>query len=591
MKKIKNQGGIVKTFTGNKIILSYCIFSIMLISCSQGDKSTNSSDPYSQVPVMCAPLTTDKAWYSSGKDAPLFEGLGSYHYSITTNDSMVQIYFDQGMKLAYGFNHAEAARSFYHAARLDTTCAMAHWGFAYVLGPNYNGGMEPDNYERAYGAIQKALGIPVENITAKERDLIEAMATRYSEEPPEDRSQLDLAYSNALGNLAEKYPEDPTIATLYAESLMNLHPWDLHDKEGNEKEWTPLIINTLESALELDSLHPGAHHMYIHAVEASSTPERGYRSAKVFDDGLMANSGHLVHMPSHIYIRTGDYHKGSQANINAIKVDSHYSTACNAQGVYPLAYYPHNIHFLAATATLEGNKEWAIYAADLVATKADKNLMVEPGWETVQHYFTIPYYVYVKFAAWDQILSIENEVPHLDYPTGVLHYARGMAHLGKQRVDSARSELSALKMIAAKEEMKDITIWELNTVYDLLQIASRVLEAEILASEGNYDESMVLLNEAIEIEDALNYNEPPDWFFSVRHHLGQIQLDAKMYEAAIETYLKDLEYLPKNGWAISGLKEAYRGLNKTDESGAMEKMLELVWATADVELEGSKVKS
>ncbi|CAM1341441.1 tetratricopeptide repeat protein [Tenacibaculum aestuarii] len=538
----------------------------------------------------CVPITSDKEWYNNDNKAPLFEGLGDLYYPISTNDSLVQRYFNQGLTLAYGFNHAEAARSFYYAIKLDPNCAMAFWGYAYVLGPNYNAGMESDNYERAYKAIQEAKKLSKYNTTEKERDLIEALSKRYADRILEDRSSLDQAYANAMKALYVKYPDDSQIGVLYAESLMNLHPWDLQDKNGKDKEWTPEIISTLEDVIEKYPKHPGAHHFYIHAVEASDTPDRALTSAELFDKGLVPNAGHLVHMPSHVYIRTGDYNKGTLANLQSIKVDSAYVTACNAQGVYPLAYYPHNQHFMSATATLEGNSKWAFYAAEALQRNTNKQLMKEPGWGTIQHYYTIPFYIYVKFGKWDDILTIENEVPELDYPTAILHYAKGMAYVDKGNIKAAKSELQALERIASNEELRAITIWEINSVYELLQIASKVLKAAILSQEKNYDQSIVLLKEAVAIEDALNYNEPPDWFFSVRHHLGAVQLDAGKYQDAINTYTQDLKNLPKNGWALKGLSIAYSKLGDVANQVETENKFNDVWKTSDIELKSSVVK-
>lgn len=553
------------------------------------DKKEVEQPPITVTKAMCAPVTTDRDWYQSDNKAPLFEGLGELDFSISTENSLVQKYFDQGLLLAYGFNHAEAARSFYYATRVDPDCAMAHWGYAYVLGPNYNAGMESDNYERAYEAIMHALAVPEDQVTPKERALIVALAKRYTREPIEDRYHLDVEYSKAMSELYEKYPEDGDIGTLYAESLMNLHPWDLYDKAGNVKEWTPSILNVLESVIEKHPKHCGAHHFYIHAVEASDAPDQGLASAGLFDEGITPNSGHLVHMSSHIYIRTGDYHKGTLANINAIKVDSNYVTACHAQGAYPLAYYPHNQHFMAGTATLEGNSKWALYASDAVSNNANRQLMKEPGWGTIQHYYSIPFYVYVKFGKWDEILSMKNDVPDLEYPSAALHYAKGMAFLGKGNINKARQELKMLSEISSDESLKEVTIWDINTVYDLVQIAGKVLEAEIFAVEKKYSQSILLLREAIEIEDALNYNEPPDWFFSVRHHLGAIQLDAGMYKEAIITYEEDLDRLPKNGWALKGLSLAYKAINH-QQLGEVQERFDQAWATADIELNSSVVR-
>ena len=570
----------------NYVVLA--MLSVVLFGCKTSNEKQESGLPTSI--TMCAPVTTDRAWYDGDNKAPLFEGLGDLHFPISTSEKLAQMYFNQGLVLAYGFNHAEAARSFYYATKIDTSSAMAFWGYAYVLGPNYNAGMESDNYQRAYDAIQNAIVLSKNNTTEKEKELIKALSQRYVKDPVDDRSALDVAYARAMKGVYDKYPDDADVGTLYAESLMNLHPWDLQDKEGNDKVWTPEIIAILDNIIAAHPKHPGAHHFYIHAVEASSTPDRALPSAALFDQGLVPNAGHLVHMPSHIYIRTGDYNKGTLANIQAIKIDSAYVTACSAQGAYPLAYYPHNQHFMAATATLAGNSKWALYAAEALQKNANTQLMKEPGWGTIQHYYTIPYNVYVKFGKWDDILTIENELPDLDYPTAILHYARGMSYLGKGDLKAAKNELTALEKIASNEALKEITIWEINSVYELVQIANKVLRAEILANENDVSQSIALLREAIAIEDALNYNEPPDWFFSVRHHLGAEQLEAGLYEDAIVTYKQDLINLPKNGWALKGLSLAYSKLGDRSGQNDAESRFKEAWITSDIELETSVVK-
>lgn len=567
------------------LTISLLFFSSCKKDTSNPEALTTLSPP--QAKFGCAPRMTDVDWYKKDHVAPLFKGLGNLNYPITTDNELVQQYFNQGLTLAYGFNHAEAARSFFYATKLDPNCAMAYMGYAYVLGPNYNAGMEDDHYQRAYNAIQKAKELS-ENCTQKERDLINVIAERYSETPPEDRSQLDLNYSKALKEIHDKYPEDNEIATLYAESLMNLHPWDLNEKDGSEKPWTPEITALLESVINRDSTHAGANHFYIHAVEASSTPERGYHSAQVYDNDAVPNAGHLVHMPSHIYIRTGDYHKGTLSNIRAVKADSSYVTLCHAQGAYPLAYYPHNYHFMAATAALEGNKYWAMVGANKVSEHVHPDIMKEPLWGTLQHYYVIPYYSMVKFGMWDEILK-RKETDTLKYPLAVMHYAHGMAYVGKGDLEAAREELKSLKAYAVDESMNEITVWLINSVADLLQIAERVLEAEILSAEGKYDESISLLREAVALEDALNYNEPPDWFFSVRHHLGDVLIKNGQPEEAITVYDEDLKKLPKNGWAQSGKKLAYQTMGNSERVAEMDVLLKDSWATADVKLIGSKV--
>jgi tetratricopeptide (TPR) repeat protein len=295
-------------------------------------------------------------------------------------------------------------------------------------------------------------------------------------------------------------------------------------------------------------------------------------------------------MPSHIYIRTGDYHKGSLANFRAIDADDSYVSACNAQGVYPLAYFPHNYHFLAATATLEGNSKWGIDAALKLAENTNKQIMQEPGWGTLQHYYTIPWYVLVKFGKWNEILEMENEFKSLAYPEAIQSYARGMAFLGLGNIGNAKEELSRLNTFARDPSIKEITVWDLNDAINLVNIAQYVLEAEILASEDHYEESISLLKEAVKMEDELNYNEPPDWFFSVRHHLGAVQIEAEKYADAIQTFEEDLEIFPKNGWALHGLELANQKLNNSQKAAEISEQLAEAWATADIELSNARLK-
>ncbi|MFV1450138.1 hypothetical protein VBZ51_13370 [Maribacter sp. HS] len=560
---------------------------LVFVACkNRGNTHDISNRPF----IACAPITTDLSWYQSDNIAPLIDGLDVIEFPVTTNDRLAQKYINQGMVLAYGFNHAEAARSFYYATKLDPDCAMAYWGFAYVLGPNYNAGMEPDNYQRAYDAVQKAKELASKNASQKEKDLINALSKRYVQFPVEDRSELDLKYSNALLEVYNKYSYDADVAALYAESIMDMFPFDLWDENGNPRERTNEIVQVVNKALEIDPKHPGAHHFKIHMLEASLHPDGALESAKIFDEGLVPGAGHLIHMPSHVYIRTGDYHKGTLANLRAVVVDSNYVAACNAQGAYPIAYFPHNYHFLAATAALEGNSSLALNASYNVAKHSSTTLMKEPGWGTLQHFYTIPFYISVKFGKWEEILELENEVPSLKYPAAILNYARGMAFLSLGEMEKAKKELYSLETFAKDESLKEITIWDINTVSVLVQIARNVLKAEILAKEFKYSESISLLREAIEIEDGLNYNEPPDWFFSVRHHLGAIQIEAGLYNDAVSTYKEDLLRLPKNGWALHGLKLAYENLNNQDKVKEVELLRKQSWENADIVLTTSRVK-
>lgn len=558
------------------------VLSVLMLSCNETGKKTTTTSAQ-QNKVGCAPQTTDKSWYSAGTKAPKLKGLEGIDFKISTADKEAQEYFNQGLMLSYGFNHAEAARSFFEAARIDSTCAMAWWGFAYVLGPNYNAGMEDDNYQRAYAASQKALNL-CGNCTAKEKALIKALTFRYTPDAPKSRYHLDSAFSSEMKKVYDAFPTDPDISALYAESLMDMHPWDMYDKKTKEpRPWTPEIVTILEKLIKLYPKHPGAPHFYIHAVEASKNPERGLASAKLLMK-LVPGSGHLVHMPSHIYIWTGDYHLGSVANMEAVKIDSAYVTACHAQGAYPLAYYPHNYHYLTATATFEGNYKLAWMAANKVQEKTAKDIMREPGWATLQHYYTIPYFVAVKFGLWDSILQIKQTENDLLYPRIILHYAKGMAYIGKSDIAKAELELSQLKELAKNEVLKEMTIWGINSMHDIVRIAENILTAGIYQHKKEYAKAITAFQHAIVIEDNLNYNEPPDWFFSVRHHFGAALLQAGKYAEAEKIYLEDLSMWKENGWALFGLHQALQKQGKIAEAERVKTRFDKAWQYADFDL-------
>ncbi|CAL1519101.1 tetratricopeptide repeat protein [Chitinophaga sp. MM2321] len=557
----------------------------ILFACNNSDGSKENQSTKKESPIIgCyVPQTSDKDWYSSGKKAPKLDGLEGIDFKISTSSKEAQEYFAQGMMLAYGFNHAEAARSFYEAIRLDSTCAMAYWGFAYVLGPNYNAGMEEDNFQRAYEASAKAT-LLAKNGTPKEVALIQALTTRYASTPPADRRPLDSAYAASMKKIYTRYPTDPDIGALYAEAMMDLHPWDLYDKKTKApRQWTPQLLTILEHLMKINPRHPGAHHFYVHALEASATPEKALTSAKLLET-LVPGSGHLVHMPSHIYINTGDYHRGSLANVQALIVDSTYTTACHAQGAYPLAYYPHNYHFLAATATLEGHSKLAWEAAMNLQRHTAADIMRMPGWGTLQHYYTIPYYIAAKFSMWDTIASLTPPENDLVYPRAIWHYARGMAYLGKNGLANAQKELDSLRILSTDTTLQQLSIWGINTTADLVQIATKVLSAGIAFKQGQSAKSVSLLEEAVAIEDKLNYNEPPDWFFSVRHHLGAVLLKTGKYAEAEKVYKQDLQTWRKNGWALIGLYNSLALLNRKSEAQKAKSSFEESWKYADLKI-------
>jgi len=509
-------------------------------------------------------------------------------FDVTSKSEEAKAYFLQGYKLGNAFNHLEAARSFRYAAQLDPDCAMCYWGLAYVLGPNYNAAMDPAAVPMAYEAIQKAKEL-LPKASPKEQAIISATVNRYNNDPESDRAGLDAAYADALKKAHEQFPDDTNIATLYAEALMNLHPWDIWQKDGSPHPWTAEILEVLESTLAIDPDNIVANHMYIHATEASNNPGKAQASAERMR-ALAPGAGHLVHMPAHTYIRTGDYHMGSVANLESILADSVYLSLNHSGGAYPLAYFPHNYHFLAATAALEGNSALALEASIRMARQIDTVMMRDPVMNTLQHYRIIPLYSMVKFAKWDDILSYPRPAADLLYPTAIWHYARGMAYLGKHDPEKVREELASLNVMKDDPQLEAVSIWYINNASQLAKIASHVLEGELALHAKQYDQAVEHFRQAVELEDALKYNEPPDWFFSVRHHLGAALLEAGRYAEAQRVYQEDLKTFPKNGWALSGLVASLEGQKKKTEANTAKALLGNAWLFADVELKGSKVK-
>jgi tetratricopeptide (TPR) repeat protein len=565
------------------------LLSLLLCSCNQksADKKQEKANTSNSTLAVCSPEVSDKSWYASGKKAPLFYGLNGIHFPISTKNIEVQKYFDQGLMLSFAFNHAEAGRSFYEAARQDSNCAMGWWGFAYVLGPNYNAGMEKDNLQRAYDAVQKAKNTAA-FCTQKEKDLIEALSFRYSNDSTIARSELDSSYAIAMRKVYQKYAKDVTIASLFAESLMDLHPWNLWRKDGTMQPWTGEIVAILEKCIRAEPRHPGANHFYIHAMEMSQHAESALASADLLRN-LVPGSGHLIHMPSHTYIRIGRYHDGVVANQKAVLIDSLYVEACHAQGVYPLGYYPHNYHFIAACGTLSGESKIALKGAIATANHAHKKLLRDPAWATLQHYYSIPWYVEAKLGLWNNIFHSPAPEKDLKYPSVVWHYAQGMAMLSKNKKVEAKKHLLEMKNIMTDATIKDLTIWDINNVFDLCVIASKTLEGEIYAKEKNYSSAISILKEAVIAEDALNYNEPPDWFFSIRHHLGAVLIDAGKLDEAVNVYEKDLEVYRENGWALKGLMNVYEKLGNKKKYEEIRIRFEKSWQYSDIKISSSRI--
>ena len=479
---------------------------------------------------------TDTPAAPEARPAPLFSDLGNLHHPITTKSEMAQKYFDQGLTLAYGFNHAEAVRSFEAAVKHDPDCAMCYWGMSYALGPNINAPMSPENMPAAWEALQKAKK-HAGSASKRERAYIDALDKRYVKEPPADRAPLDVAFCDAMRKVAERYPDDLDAQAIFAESAMDTMAWDYYQKDGQPKPLTNDVTATLERILRADPNHIGAIHYYIHAVEASSTPER----AEPYADRLGAlcpGAGHLVHMPSHIYFRVGRYNDATAANERAAKADESYITQCKAQGFYPAMYYPHNVHFLLASAMEEGRSALAIENG-----KKLYDLMADSQFEEfpiLEEFRPIYWYTLARFGKWKEILAIPAPKATLRYSTAMWHYARGRAFVGLGRLKDAEKERAALAAIAADPKLADFKMQSGSTAGQLMSIAEHVLDASIDEARGHMDDAVANLRVAIATQDSLPYTEPPPWYFPVRHALGAALLKAKRSAEAEQVYRDDL---------------------------------------------------
>jgi len=519
--------------------------------------------------------------------APLFDGMGDHTHPITTNNKYVQRYFDQGLTIDFAFNHAESARSFRAGQTLDPNCAMCFWGEALALGPNINvtsnGSVIMADQERlaAYEAIQKAVSLK-NTVSEKERDFIDALATRYNGDTASPRGPLDLAYAEAMRELSNKYPEDDDAASLFAESLMNTMPWDYWIDADSPKPLTVEAIEILEKVMARNPRHPMALHLYIHAVESSSQPERAEAAADILLD-LVPGAGHLVHMPSHIYWRVGRYADASESNIMAAAVDEAYIAACNAQGFYPAAYYPHNIHFLWASSSMEGRSEIAIEAGEKVA----KNVRLEmidqfPG---VEFFKTVPMLSLVQFGLWDRVLELDPPAERLEYANAIWHYARSVAYSNKGNIESAQKER---QMIESLKDTNDVL--HLDSIYYpasmLLEIADSLALGEIAISNNDYQSAIQYFANAVSVQDALPYTEPPFWYYPTRLSLGKAYLLSDQADEAEAVFKENLKRYPRNGWALYGLIQALETQNK--DSSMVQEQFDIIWQNADVELTSSR---
>lgn len=489
---------------------------------------------------------------SDTAQVPLYDNLGSLHYPITTAVSLAQRYCDQGLRLYYAFNHQEAIRSFQEGARLDPKCAMCYWGIALAHGPNINSPMDAASGRLAYAAIQQASQHATRG-SDREQALIRALATRYAAEPPADRTELDVAYSRAMADVVQRFTDDFEAKTLYAESLMELSPWDYWTADGKPKSNTTMVLSQLEQVLAAQLDHPGANHFYIHAVEAVQ-PERALAAAERLAS-LMPGAGHLVHMPGHIYIRVGRYEDAIKANEHAVHVDETYIRDHSpAVGIYVLGYYPHNYDFLAFAASMIGREAQAIAAADKIATLVPQELLHEPGMAFLQHHQTRHLQMRVRFNRWDELLNAVGPAEDLPHARAMWLYAHGRALAARGYLKAADATLVQLRAIAQDSWVRSLRL-EFNNSGAVLDIAVEVLAGHIDAAKGDLPGAITHLQEAARREDVLVYGEPPEWTVPVREELGLVLLRAGRPEEAEQVFREDLKRFPKNFWSQQGLAD------------------------------------
>jgi tetratricopeptide (TPR) repeat protein len=506
---------------------------------------------------------------------PLFENLGSLHHPITTTSEQAQHYFDQGLRLVYAFNHEEAIRSFEAAAQQDPQAAMPYWGIALALGPNINSAMEKKDERRAIEMVQKARRL-ANRATPGEQAYIDALVARYVGRKGTKRRGLDEAYAKVMRVVMQRFPEDADAATLFAEALMDLRPWDLWKPDGGPQPGTNEIVTTLESVLAQNPDHPGACHYYLHAVEASSQLERALPCAERLP-GLMPGAGHLVHMPAHIYMRLGKYHEAVERNQQAIDIDQQYLASRNQTGEYADGYYTHNLYFLWASLAMEGRNVEAMKAArDLTATITVEEARKDHSKEL---YLPTPIFSMIRFSRWDELLRELPPAKGLRLMEGMWRLGRGLALVATGRLPGAEGEHVALAGLT-KQIHRDRTTEE-KTERVLLKIAERVLAGELAARRQRYDDAIRLFEEAIKMEEALPFSEPPLWPLSVRHHLGAVLLLADRPSEAEAVYRADLLSHPDNGWALTGLIQSLRAQQKDDLVAEAEDRFKKAWAHAD----------
>jgi len=506
----------------------------------------------------------------------LTPGLGEVHHPVSTKNKQAQQFFDQGLKLVYGFNHDEARRSFQRAAELDPKLAMAHWGVALTLGPNYNLPVDPERERAGYDAVQRAIALK-EGASEPERAYLDALAVRYSNDPKADLHALDHAYKDAMAKLAARYPDDLDAATLYAESMMNLNPWKLWSADGKPAEGTEEIVSVLESVLKRDPNHLGANHYYIHAVEASLHPERALPSAERLAK-LAPAAGHLVHMPAHIYSRVGDHSASAHCNTLAVAADKKFLTETRESGVYPMMYYSHNMHFLAFAASMNGNFPEARNAAAKLVANVAPGVKMMPD---LEGFMPTPMVVLFAFERWNDLLKFPAPDASFVTTNAIWHSFRGVALANTGKTAEAEEEQKKFREAIAKippDKMYD----SLNKVSAVFKIHENILSAAIARSRGDNNAAVESLKQAVAAQDALSYSEPPAWYPPVRSAaLGKLLLANNQAAEAEKVFREDLAKNPRDGRALGGLRDALKAQDRQYEADQIDRQFRAAWKVAE----------
>lgn len=521
---------------------------------------------------------------ATGPLSPKLSGLGNYKFAVTTDNAESQYFFDQGFRLWVGFNHSEAMRSFKEAIRLDPDNAMAYWGWALSLGRNLNLPMLVNSKEQANYAIGMALSLK-DKVSEREADYIDALAARYSTDLSIPNEVLDEAYVVAMEKLMNKYPDDPDASVLFAGAAMNAQPWDYWNLDGSTKGRTEQVIDALEKVLDKHPNHAAAMHYHIHISE-SMRPEIAEGSADNLAPQL-PGAGHLIHMPSHIFMRVGRYQDAYDINIEAAKVDENYIAQCNAQGLYPLAYYPHNLHFLAWSSMYTGRSGESIAAAWKVKDRVEAGSRSNT-WGLNETFRSQPIFVMTRFGMWDELLKVEKPFMRAQFMTGIWHYGRALAHLHKGNMSEAEKEMTSLSSLVDKMTEGQPGYSNFEDAGGLLTIALQVVEGEMASKKGDYDKAVFHLSSAARMEDSLAYNEPPSWYFPTRHILGAILLDAGRPVEAEVVYWDDLKHNPENAYSLYGMYQALKAQKKDALAEEFMNRYNKMWENSDVKLTSSR---